>query len=113
MNRLEASITMDTSERRATSKYISAILDPTETGLEVEDLSSTRGDGLCAIMYGPDGFSKPLSAVEINSNRIDYMSIRRWLRDCDILHSSMCKPRISDDLHKICLFEVKSRRLVT
>ncbi|KAL2056445.1 hypothetical protein ABVK25_003468 [Lepraria finkii] len=113
MYRLEASISMDTSERRTTSKYISAILDPTETGLEVEDLSSTRGDGLCAVMHGPDGFSKPLSAVEIDPDCIDYMSIRRWLRDCDILHSSTCQPRISTDLHKICLIDARSRRLIT
>lgn len=113
MYRLEASLSMDTSERRATSKYISAILDPTETGLEVEDLSSTRGDGLCAVMHGPDEFPKPLSAVEIDPDRIDYMSIRRWLSDCDTLHSSTCQPRISADLHKICLIDVKSRRLVT
>ncbi|KAL9041076.1 MAG: hypothetical protein Q9214_004238 [Letrouitia sp. 1 TL-2023] len=113
MYRLEASISMDTSERRATSKYISAILDPTETGLQVEELSSTRGDGLCAVMHGPDGSSMPLSAVEIGPDRIDYMSIRRWLNDCDTLHSSMCQPRTSADLHKICLIDVKSRRLVT
>lgn len=41
MYRLEASMAMDTDEKRASAEYTSAILDPFEVGLNIEDLIST------------------------------------------------------------------------
>lgn len=99
-------------EKRTTSKYITAILEPSDTGLTVEDLASTRGDGLSAIMQGPDGALQPLTAKEIDPHCVDLSSIRRWLTNCDSLHSYTCQSQASENLRKICLIAVKARRIV-
>ena len=112
MYRLEASISLDSRERRTTARYITAVLRPSETGLTIEDLASTRGDGLCATMPIQDDPLPPLSAREIDPHRLDLDSVRRWLKNCDSLPSYTCLPKDSDKLRKICLIEVKSRRIV-
>lgn len=112
MYRLEASISMITKERRTTSRYIAAILEPSGTSYTIEELASTRNDGLSAILEEPDGFGIPLNAAEIDPRRINMDSISRWLQDCDALHPSTCRPQPSEKLHKICLIDAESRTIV-
>ena len=112
MYRLEASVSMDSAGKRSTSRYITAFLDPSETGFSVEDLASTRGDGLCIMAQQPDGSPISLSVKKLDPDRIDLISVRRWLTDCDALHAHTCRPQVSPKLKLICLIDVKSRRLV-
>lgn len=112
MYRLEASMSIDTTEKRETSKYICAILVPSNTGLTVEDLVSTRGDGLCAVgadFYGPN---VGLGAREVDPDRLDLDLIRGWLANCERLHPVTCAPRKSDKLQMICLIDANSHCLV-
>ena len=112
MYRLEASISMDTSEKRKTSKYITVVLEPSATGLTIEDLASTRGDGLCVASKMDHDHLDSLSAIELDPHRIDIDSILRWLKECDLLHSLTCKPQMSPNLIHIRLIDVEARRIV-
>lgn len=112
MYRLEASMSIDTTEKRATSKYICAILVPSDTGLTVEDLVSTHGDGLCTVgadFYGPN---VGLGAREADPDLLDLDLIRGWLANCERLYSVTCAPRKSDKLQMICLIDANSHCLV-
>ncbi|KAG8527817.1 uncharacterized protein KY384_007971 [Bacidia gigantensis] len=103
---------MDTKEKRATSRYVTAILDPSTTGISIEDLASNRGDGLCvASRLGPDPLI-PLSAKELDPRSVDIDSICRWLTECDSMHSLACKPQASHNLNHIRLIDVESRCIV-
>lgn len=110
MYRLEASIGMNTPEKRATSKYICALLHPSSTDLTVESLASTRGDGLCAIES--HGSTIGLSARRVNPNRVNISFVREWISTCERSHPITCTPDVSDDLRKICLIDADRRCLV-
>ena len=116
MYRLEASIAMDTDEKRASAKYISAILDPSETSLGVEDLVSTRGDGLSVTLTDSPGLDKALSAKQLDPDHVDVERVRRWLSICERLHPITCKPQVAEGFREalklVCLIDAKSRRLV-
>ena len=89
MYRIEAAISMDTQAKRSTSKYIAAMLDPSDSGLPVEDLISTRGDALCAIESDPLDpleMERGLRAKRVDPNHIDLEAVRRWLSTCERLH---------------------------
>ena len=110
--RLEAGILLDTPQKRANSQYVSVILDPTETGLYVDDLVSTRGDGLCAIAADSSQTSMRLSAREIDTQRIDMQVIRQWLSTCERLHPFTCKMPGFGDIQTIRLIDTRSRLIV-
>lgn len=81
--------------------------------LSVEDLASTRGDGLCAVAENLGNPHVGLSAKEVDSAKTDYDAVPRWLATCAMLHPQTCLPQGSKDLETICLIDVLSRRLVS
>ena len=112
MYRLEASILINTDSRRAGAKYIAAILDPTDTGLDVEDLVSTRGDGLSVVATGSSTFGRALGGRRLDPNHVDISSIRRWLSTCEKLHPITCTAQVSQSLGAILLIDTHTRQIV-
>lgn len=112
MYRLEASMAIDTPEKRRSSHYFAAILDATETGLSVEDLVSTRGDGLCAIDPDPSREQVGLTGCKVDAEHVDMNSIRRWIETCQKLHPFTCGSLKSTELERICLIDTKTRQIV-
>ena len=112
MYRLEASIGVDTKAKRMTSKYVTVVLEPSSTSLSIEDLASTRGYRFCVASKWKRDHLNPLSVKEFDPRRIDIDSIRRWLTECDSLHSLTCKPQVSHNLGRIMLIDVEARRIV-
>ncbi|MCJ1327002.1 hypothetical protein MMC10_003668 [Thelotrema lepadinum] len=113
MYRIEAAISMDTPAKRSTSKFVAAILDPSTTDLNIEDLVSTRGDALCAIDAILGEGERGLRARRINPYQIDLEAVRRWLSTCEKLHPVTCVSQESHGLQIICLIDVELRRIVS
>ena len=107
-------MTIDTAEKRSMSKYVCAVLDPSESGQSVERLASSLRDGLCAVTgrFNDQGFGSSLGGREFDRENLDVNVIRQWIGTCERLHVSICKPQISQKLEMISLIDVKTRRLV-
>ena len=113
MYRLEASIHMDTKEKRTASIHVSAMLDPSQTQFTIADLSSTRGDGLCIVEEDPKHSNTSMGARTVNPDRLDLRIVKNWLSSCGRLHPLTCSPSRSKDLEKIFLIDVNSRYIIS
>ncbi|KAL8728422.1 MAG: hypothetical protein Q9181_005354, partial [Wetmoreana brouardii] len=112
MFRLEASMLVDTASKRASYKYITAVLDPSATRLLTDDLVSTRSDGLCIQGAHPGCLGKALCGKHLEPDRLDIQSIKRWISTCEDLHPVTCNPQIFEGLESMCLIDAKSRCIV-
>ncbi len=113
MYRLEASIHMDTKEKRTASKHISAMLYPSQSQFTIAGLSSTRGDGLCIAGDSSNYSETTLGARIVNPNTLDLKIVQNWLFSCQRLHPLTCSPSWSEDIRKIFLIDVSSRHITS
>ena len=112
MYRLEASIHMDTEEKRTASRHVSAMLDPSQMQFTIADLSSTRGDGLCIVSEDQKNSNTSMGARIVNPDRLDLRIVKNWLSSCGRLHPLTCSPSRSKHLEKIFLIDVNSRSII-
>ena len=113
MYRLEASIHLDTKEKRTASRHVSAMLDPSQLQFTIADLSSTRGDGLCIVEEEPKHSNTTMDARIVNPDRLDLKIAKNWFSICGRLHQLTCSPSSSKDIERIFLIDFKSRYVIS
>ena len=112
--RLEGSIRINTSAKRNASRVISAFLEPNSPydSLDIAEKSSTRGDGLCLLPKDHEAPTGGLHAREVDVDKVNIDILKSWLSTCDRLHPVTCSHIWSEDVRKIRLIDVNSRKVV-
>ena len=68
--------------------------------------------GLIDIEEGQLNDSPALGVKQVDPQTPDYSMIKGWLHRCDELHHTTCRPLASENLERIKLVDVETRRIV-
>ena len=117
MFRLERGISIDTEQKRATSRCMSIVLDTYGAFDRYEPftervLSKHSGDALCLVEHTPKHSRARMGARFVNPVELDIRHVLDWLSECESRHPRTCQPTWNENLMQTFLIDVKARRIV-
>ncbi|KAK3115146.1 hypothetical protein LTR53_005788 [Teratosphaeriaceae sp. CCFEE 6253] len=78
--RMDHHFAVNSTKRVATSKHVTAVLEPPQTGVEVHRVITIESDGLVIAQQRADRVGPPLGSVRLDPTTIDLDSVKRWLQ---------------------------------
>lgn len=112
MLRLEHSCLIEDSGMLASSRVVTAVLEPYPVQAEGHRVITIEGDGLVIAGEPSCPSQVPLTSLRLKSDDIDVERVRKWLDICTDKHSFSCTSVRSEKLRCVRLINVETRTIV-
>ncbi|KAK3070636.1 hypothetical protein LTR53_010120, partial [Teratosphaeriaceae sp. CCFEE 6253] len=110
--RMDHHFAVNSTKRVATSKHVTAVLEPPQTGVEVHRVITIESDGLVIAQQRADRVGPSLGSVRLDPTTIDLDSVKRWLQICTDGHQYYCSRLFSPHLDIMRLIDATTRTIV-